>query len=296
MLSKITEKLQTWLDTLISNLPNIAIAILVLLASFYISRGVYNYSLKLLKKKIKQRSIARLIARIFSVVVVLLGLFLALTSLNLDDALTGLLTGAGISGIVIGLALQGTLSNTISGIVLAFRENVKIGDWIETSGFTGEVIDIKLNYFVLREPDNKTVIIPNKTVMDNPIKNYSITPKWRISLECGVGYESDLEKVMQLTKNTIQKHFDQKKFDKEVEFFYTEYGSSSINFLCRFWIEGQKAIDRLKHKNLAMIELKKAFDKEGINIPFPIRTLQFDNKLSLNGSYKQEEQEASQNN
>lgn len=284
---QIVSKLKSWLDSLISNLPNIAIAIVVLLASYVASRFVYNFSFKMAQKRIRQKSIARLVARSLAVVSVLLGLFLALSALNLGEALTGLLTGAGISGLVIGLALQGTLANTISGIVLAFRKNVKIGDWVETKGYAGEVIDINLNYFVLREADNNTVVIPNKTVLENPFKNYSLTKKMRVVFECGVAYDSDLDKVEEVTKKTIKKFFNQEKLEKEVEFYYTEFGGSSINFLCRFWIEGENGLAKLRSKSTAIKEIKRVFDSEGFNIPFPIRTLQFDNKLSLNGNIAQ---------
>lgn len=288
-LEKISTKLQTWLDILIKNLPNIVVAVLVLVASYLVSRAVHNFSYKIAQRRIKQKSISRLVARSTSVIVVLVGLFLALSALNLGKALTGLLTGAGISGLVIGLALQGTLSNTISGIVLAFRKNIKVGDWIETGGYAGEVIDINLNYFVLREADNNTVVIPNKQVLENPFKNYTLTTKMRVTFECGVAYDSNLEKVEAVTKQTIQKLFDQKSLDKEIEFYYTEFGGSSINFMCRFWIEGESGLARLRSKSKAIKEIKKVFDKEGFNIPFPIRTLQFDNKLSLNGSMIREE-------
>lgn len=288
-LEKITTKLQVWLDLLIKNLPNIAVAALVLVASYFVSRVVFSFTYKLAQKRIKQKSISKLVSRSISVVVVLVGLFLALSALNLGKALTGLLTGAGISGLVIGLALQGTLSNTISGIVLAFRKNIKVGDWIETGNFAGEVIDINLNYFVLREADNNTVVIPNKQVLENPFKNYTLTTRMRVTFECGVAYDSDLEEVEAVTKQTITKFFDQESLGKTVEFYYTEFGGSSINFMCRFWIEGESGLARLQSKSKAIKEIKKVFDEEGFNIPFPIRTLQFDNKLSLNGSMKTED-------
>lgn len=280
-LEKVTDKLQGWYEALIRNLPNIGVALLVLILSYFISRLVFNVTLRIARKQIKQTSISKLVARFAAIVVVLLGLFLALGALNLGKALTGLLTGAGISGLVIGLALQGTLSNSISGIVLSFRKNVKVGDWLETNGYAGEVIDINLNYFVIREADNNTVIIPNKMIIENPFKNYTLTSKIRVSFECGVGYESDLEKVEQVTKETINKFYNQEELGKEVEFYYTEFGSSSINYICRFWIDGMSGLQKLQAKSKAIIEIKKAYDKEGFNIPFPIRTLQFDNKLEM---------------
>jgi small conductance mechanosensitive channel len=207
-----------------------------------------------------------------------------MTILKFDDTLKAIVSAAGISGIVIGLALQGTLSNTISGVILSFRQNLNIGNWIETNGFSGEVIDINLNYFVIKEADNNMVIIPNKTILENPFKNYSLTTKMRISLECGVEYGADLERVETLTKEVITSNFNQEKLGKNVEFYFTEFGDSSINFLCRFWIESENALERLKGKSNAIIKIKQAFDKENINIPFPMRTLEIlpNQRLDIN--------------
>ncbi|SHI42386.1 mechanosensitive ion channel family protein [Aquimarina spongiae] len=277
----VTNKLQTWADSFISNLPNILVAIIALLVSYIISRFVYRVTLKLTQKRIKQTSISKLVARCTAVFVVLGGLVLALSALNLGKALTSILAGAGVSGLVVGLALQGTLSNTISGIVLSFRNNIQVGNWIETNGFAGEVIDINLNYFVLKEADNNVVVIPNKQILENPFKNYSLTTKMRVSIICGVGYESDLEEVQKLTTKTIHTFFDQEPIDKQIEFYYTGFEDSSINYLCRFWIEGTSGLDRLKAKSKAIIELKKAYDAAGITIPFPIRTLHFSPQHSI---------------
>lgn len=277
----IVQKLKNWLEILVKNLPNIAIAVLVLVISYFVSRLVYKIVVKLTKNKISQQSVVNLLARTFSVVVVLLGLFLALGALNLGKTLTGLLSAAGVSGLVIGLALQGTLSNTFSGVVLSLRKNIQLGNWVETNGYAGEVTDINLNYFVLREADNNFVIIPNKTIIENPLKNFSLTTRMRVHFDCGVGYETDLEKARSLTIATINQIYDQSQFDKEVEFYYTEFGSSSINFMCRFWIEGENGLAKLRAKSKAIIEIQKAFNKEGINIPFPIRTLKFGDELNL---------------
>lgn len=280
-ISEVTQKVTGWIDSIIENLPNIAVAIIVLLISYFFSRLIYKITLRIAKTKVSQDSISKLIAKAASIIIVLLGLFLALGALNLGKALTGLLTGAGISGLVIGLALQGTLSNTFSGIILSFRKNIRVGDWIETNGFSGEVVDINLNYFVIKPVDNNTIIIPNKEILEKPFKNYSLTDSLRIVLECGVGYESNLKEVEDITKNTIHTLFNQESNQKEVEFFYTEFGDSSINFVVRFWVNGLNGLEKLKAKSNAIIAIKSAFAKANINIPYPIRTLQFNNKLSI---------------
>lgn len=280
-LELLSEKLIGWLNAFIKGIPNLIIAIIVLVVFYYISKYISRFVGKLVSKKVNQDSLVNTITKISAVLVIAVGLFLALGVLNLSKTLETLIGAAGVSGLVIGLALQGTLSNTFAGVVLSFRKSIELGHWVETNGFSGEVVEISLKNFVVKEADNNMVIIPNKSILENPLKNYSLTPRMRVMLRCGVGYESDLERVKTLTKEIISQTFTQIQSPDEVEFFYEEFGGSSINFLCRFWIEGKSVLEQIKAKSTAIIEIKKAFDKENINIPFPIRTLQFDNPLSL---------------
>ena len=279
--ANLTDKLKSWFNAIIENLPNFILAIVVMLAAYFAAKYVSKVVKKLVSKQVNQKSITNTIARIAAVVVVAGGLFIALGILNLGKVLTSLLAGAGVVGLAIGLALQGTLSNTFAGVVLSFREKVQIGNWVETTGYAGEIMDINLKNFTLKEADNNIVLIPNKTILDNPLKNYSLTNTIRIFIECGVGYESNLEQVEKLTKETIASSFSSVDSPNDVEFYYTEFGGSSINYLCRFWVDGTKKKDVLMARTKAIKEIKKAYDKEGINIPFPIRTLQFDNKLNI---------------
>jgi len=133
----------------------------------------------------------------------------------------------------------------------------------------------------MKEADNNVVILPNKLILENALKNYSLTDKMRIFINCGVGYESNLEQVRDLTKEAIANAFDQVEKADNVEFYYTEFGDSSINYLCRFWVNAVNKKQELEAKTQAMIAIKKVYDSEGINIPFPIRTLEFNNKLAL---------------
>ncbi|MCL5245486.1 mechanosensitive ion channel [Cellulophaga sp. 20_2_10] len=279
----IIDKIEGWVSSFIENLPNLIVAIIVMVISFYIARFVNKWAAKLASKRIPQSSISNLIGRMCAIIVVSIGLFLALGAMDLSKTLDTLLAGAGISGLVIGLALQGTLSNLLSGVVLSFRKKIEIGNWIETNGFSGEVIDINLSSLVLKEFDNNLVVIPNKTIIENPFKNYSLTSKMRIVVECGVGYESDLEKVEKLTREAVAGLYKSDD-DSEIEFYYTEFADSSINFICRFWVDAENAKNKLDAKSVAIKAVKKSFNANNINIPFPIRTLEFNNKLNVNNT------------
>ena len=208
--------------------------------------------------------------------------------LNLSKALNTVLAGAGVMGLAVGLALQGALANTYSGIVLSYIKHIKFGDWIESNGFEGEVVDLDLRSVTLKQPDNNLVFIPNKLVVENPIKNYSTTAQSRVILECGVGYSSDLESVRNLVKKTILEKFEVVEAKEDIIFLYQEFGDSSINFEVRFWINSTSALEVAKAKTDAMIALKKAFDKNDIEIPFPIRTLNFPEELGVNLTQKKD--------
>ena len=200
--------------------------------------------------------------------------FIALGLLNLDKLLTSILAGAGVAGLAIGLALQGTLSNTVSGVILSFLPEIQIGDWVETNGYAGEVLEVNLRNIVIKQGDNNHVIIPNTKIVEDSFKNYSSTKRSRVMVNCGVGYESDLEKVQEITVNAIYEIFKQNR-NEEVEFAYEGFGDSSINYVVRFWTDVTKQRDILFAKHKAILAIKKAYNENDINIPFPIRTLDF---------------------
>ncbi|MCW8982169.1 MAG: mechanosensitive ion channel family protein [Altibacter sp.] len=275
------DKLDGWLDAIILKLPNFAVAILVMLLFWFLAKILSKFSKKVLFKKINQESIRQMLGKLVFAVIVLVGFFIALGVMELDKALTSILAGAGVVGLAIGLALQGTLGNTVSGLVLSFLPKVRIGDFIETQDKKGYVSEITLRNIVIRQTDNEYVIIPNSTFVDNPFTNYSWSNRSRVDVSCGVGYESDLQQVEDLVMKIISENFEQKE-DEGVEFFFTEFGDSSINFVTRFWIESTKPKPKLAAQHKAIKLIKKHFDEADINIPFPIRTLDFGkNELRL---------------
>jgi len=279
-LNNLWGKLAAWLDALIVGLPNFITAALVFILFLIIAKYASRVINKLLKFKVRQDSIREITVKVFKVIIILIGFFVALGILNLNTVLTSVLAGAGVVGLAIGLALQGTLNNTFSGVILSFLPELQIGDWIETNGFAGIVSEINLRSIIIKEADNNYVVIPNSKLIEEPFKNFSRTTRSRVMLDCGVAYNSNLEFVQDLTIQTMEKLFPQRG-NEEVEFMYKEFADSSINFVVRFWTDVTKNRDILIAKNKAIIALKKAFDENNINIPFPIRTIDFTNKLSI---------------
>ena len=273
--SNLSEQFMTWLDQVILHLPNILIALILMAVAIFASRTTRKYLQRLMNKLNVDRSVSNLVAGIGAALIVGFGLFCALMVLNLDKALTSLLAGAGVVGLAIGLALQDPLVNTFSGVMMSIRKFYNIGDWVKTNNYEGKIKSINLRWTELRKPSGELIILPNKMIVSNPLENLSIAGRRRVDVKCGISYEEDLEAVEKLTKKTIFSKFDNIKNIEDVEFFYTDFGDSSINFEVRFWINTTSILEYKMAASNAIKAIKKAFDNREITIPFPIRTLDF---------------------
>jgi small conductance mechanosensitive channel len=202
------------------------------------------------------------------------GIFVALSILQLDKAVTSLLAGAGIIGLALGFAFQDIAANFVSGVLMAIRRPVRLGDVIESNSYFGSVVNINLRSTIIRTMQGQHVHIPNKDIFNKPIVNYSEEGKRRIDLKCGVSYGDDLEKVKKIVLEAITS-IDYLITKDEITFFYKEFGDSSINFEVRYWVNFKKQPDYLAAPSDGVMRIKKAYDENNIMIPFPIRTLDF---------------------
>ena len=276
------DKLSGWMDTIILTLPNLVLAALFLTASIFLSRRLKKVSKKLLHKFSANKTVVDLLSNLAVAVFILIALFVILSILNLSDAVAALLGTAGVAGLAVGLALQHPLVNLFSGVLMSVREYYKVGDWVETNGFFGIIQKISLRATVILTPDGQEIIIPNKEVLEKPLKNFTHNPQRRVDISCGVSYSDDLEKVKAVALKAIEESEIDRAPGFPVQIFFTEFGDSSINFTLRFWKSNSAQKDYLEARDAAIIALKKAFDQHGISIPFPIRTLELGtSKLQL---------------
>lgn len=271
-LTIIWNKLESWYVELIDMMPNILVALLIFISVFYVARGIKYVFIKFLLAKWQNEELKAIFGKIIQITVVILGFLFALSVVNLDKTVTSILAGVGVVGLALGFAFQDIAANFISGVFMASNKPFSIGDSIEINGMSGIVQAIKLRTTEIRTFDGNDLIIPNRQVFQNPIKNYTSSPSRRIDLAVGVSYSDDLQKVKELVINTINS-MDGIISDREVNVFFNEFGGSSINFEVQFWIPHTLKGDFLKFRSNAIQTIKTAFDKENISIPFPITTL-----------------------
>jgi len=274
--SELYQKLEDWWVSVIKILPNLGIAVLVLVLTVFLSFRLKKIAVKIMNKFSENKAVNRLISAIMTVVIVIIGLFISLGVLGLDKIVTSLLAGAGVAGLAIGLAFQEPLINTISGIVLAVRKNIRLSEHIDSNGYNGKVKGVNLRETIIETFEGQMVIIPNKSVIQNPLINYTRYEKRRVDLECGISYGENLENVAEIAKDAIRKIAYVQ--NDSIDLMYTGFGDSSINFTLRYWLENTSQPSFLHAVSDGIISLKAAFDKNDILIPFPIRTLDFDAK------------------
>ncbi|WP_237851930.1 mechanosensitive ion channel family protein [Rhodohalobacter sulfatireducens] len=267
-------KLETWLSATIEMLPNLALALLVLVVFYVIGKMLRKFVRTLLEKATTNKTVIDLAETVMSVLIIGIGVFFALSILNLDGTVTSLLAGAGIIGLALGFAFQDIAANFISGLLLSIRHPFGIGDIIKSNDYFGTVQKLNLRNTIIKTPQGQIVYIPNKVVYENPFTNYTKNKERRIDLECGISYGDDLEKVKKVATEAIES-IEKRNQNRKVEFFFKEFGGSSINFVVRFWVDFRSNPDFWEPQSDAIIALKKAFDENDIMIPFPIRTLDF---------------------
>ena len=270
----IIDKVKNWFDVFVSMLPNMAAAIIILIVFIVLAKLGALMVRKIFKKTSNNVALKNLFSVTIYYAIIGIGLFIILGVLKLDKAVTSLLAGVGILGLALGFAFQDITANFVSGIIIAFRRPFMLGDIVEVNDIMGIATRTNLRVTVIKTFQGQEVYIPNKDVLQSPIYNFTTLGKRRIDLTVGVSYGDDLEKVETLVMDTIKK-IDGVINPEDTIFDYAEFGSSSINFNIRFWIEYPDQPGFLSLRNQAIKAIKKAFDEHDITIPFPIRTLDF---------------------
>ncbi len=270
----LVRKVTGWGRDLVLLLPNLAVAVLVLVGFWLLARLVRSVVRRVLARVSHSAEVNKLVAQAVYIALLVAGVFIALGILGLQKTVASLLAGAGIIGLALGFAFQAIAANLMAGIYLSVRHPFRHGHLIKTNDYFGTVQRIRLRWTEMWTQQGQLALIPNKQIFENPILNYSALGRRRIDLTLGVSYGDDLEKARQVAMRAIEE-VSTRDPEREIELFYDEFADSSIDFTVRFWIPFSKQADYLAARSEAIIRIKQAFDAEGITIPFPITTLDF---------------------
>ncbi len=186
---------------------------------------------------------------------------------TLGVALTSFIAVLGAATLAAGLAFQGSLSNFAGGVLILLFRPFSVGDFIDTGATMGTVVDIKILYTALNTLDNKRVLIPNGGLANTSVTNFSVNPTRRVDLVYGVSYADDIDAVKALLERLVSEN-ELILQDPAPMIGVLEHGDSAIKVAVRVWVKRENFLTVTFSLNETV---KKAFDENGISIPFPQR-------------------------
>ncbi len=240
-----------------------AVALIIFIVGKIVSRIISNVVKKVLLHKKVDPTVVSFIGSIVYGLAMAFTIIAAISHLGFNT--TSLVAIIGAAGLAIGLALQGSLSNFASGVLLISFRPFKAGDFVEVSGIAGVVEEVLVFSTTLKTGDNKSVIIPNNSITGGTITNYSTKPTRRIDLVIGVSYDADLAKTKEVLSTVVTKDERVLK-DQAVTIGVSELADSSVNLVVRPWV---KSSDYWPTYFDLLENIKVALDEAGIEIPYP---------------------------
>lgn len=254
------EKFYEWLST--SGLK-IVIGLLLVWIGFKIITRVIKAANKVMERRNVDVTLASFLDGFMNICLKLLLVLMIMNYVGLSTS--GIIALLGSAGIAVGLALKESLSNFAGGVIILFIRPFNVGDYIEGAGESGKVDKIGIFYTHMSTVDNKQILVPNGTLANGIVRNYTAQEMRRVDLTFCVGYDQDIRVVKNAIFSVINK---EELILNEPEPFVavSELADSSVNFITRVWTETDNYW-KVYYSLLENVKIK--FDEENISIPYP---------------------------
>lgn len=250
-------------NLLIEYAPKVFGAILTLIIGFWVAGKISRIFKKTLTKREIDPTIVPFLGSMVSITLKILVVLSAASMFGLQ--VTSFIAIFSAVAFAIGLALQGTLGHLASGVLLLIFKPYKVGDFIIAQSYSGTVKEIQLFNTILTTLDNRIIIIPNGAITSGPIENLTEPGERVLDLTYGIGYTDDIDNARKVLQSVVHACPGFLK-EKDANILVKNLGDSSVDFAVRFWV---KVDDYWSAFFFMQEEVKKAFDREGVNIPFP---------------------------
>ncbi len=238
-------------------------ALIIFFVGRWIARLLSTLAGKAMTKAKMDETLVRFIKDLCYVALLAFVIIAALAKIGIQTGSFIALIGA--AGLAVGLALQGSLANFASGVLMLIFKPIRIGDYVEAGGAAGSVAEIGIFTTILNSPDNVRIIVPNAQVMGGNIKNYTVNGTRRVDLVIGVGYEDDLKKAQKAIEKVLAA--DERILPEPATVVaVSELADSSVNFVVRPWV---KSSDYWPTYFDLTAKIKVALENDGLTIPFP---------------------------
>jgi small conductance mechanosensitive channel len=261
--------LNQWLQTMTPLVSTWALKVVGAIVLFAIGRMIAGWGRRGARAVLERgQTDPTLVPFVAGLVYYLLLAFVVIAVLGLVGIQTASLVAVvGAAGLAVGLALQGTLSNFASGVLLLVFRPFKVGDYIEAAGVAGSVRSVSMFTTALSTPDNVAIVVPNSAIWGQVIKNYAAHETRRVDLVVGIGYGDDIDVAIS-TINRVLGAEGRVLADPAPTVAVSELGDSSVNLVVRPWCRRE---DYWNVRFGLTRQMKEALEKAGCSIPFPQR-------------------------
>lgn len=261
--AKANQYAEMGIDVIMTWGPKVLAAVITLIIGLWVIGIITRAVSKGMEKRNVDASLRPFLKSLLSAILKIM-LFISVIGMVGIEA-TSFVAVLGAAGLAVGLALQGTLQNFAGGVIILLLKPFKVGDWIDTGSYAGTVNAIQIFNTFLKTPDNKTIIIPNGSLANSAITNFSTEPRRRVDFTFGVAYGDSTEKTRATLMQLI--NADERILqDPEPFIALSELADSSVNFVVRVWVEGA---DYWAVKFDMNEKVYNKFNEVGLNIPFP---------------------------
>jgi small conductance mechanosensitive channel len=277
---EITDFFNDWSNNVGDNLiPNLIISIIILIVGRWLARLITKAMVRMLQRSDVDETLQHFFSQLIYYSLLAIVIIIALTNLGIPT--TSLIAVLGAFALAIGLALQDTLGNLASGILIIMLKPYLVDDLVEIGGERGVVTKVGFFHTQMRTADNKVLLVPNSDVMDGNILNYSEMDWIRVDMTFGIGYGDDLLNAKSILQEIVAA--DERITDDPPPIIAVEeLGDNSVNLAVRPYT---KLDDMLQVRFDVTEQVKLRFDEEGISMPFPQRDVHLiDSQAPLNGS------------
>ena len=269
------EDLSGWLDYALPYIISTVSAIIILIAGWIVANWVKRYIRKKGDRSEKlDDTITRLFAQVAKVAIMVVVIMAVLGQFGVQT--TSLVAVVGALGLAVGLAWQGVLADFAAGIMILVMRPFKVGDAVDIGGVSGSVQEVGLVTTKLNTFDNIAIVMPNSNVWGNNIKNMATNDNRRVDMVIGFGYDDDIDHAKRVLQQIVSED-DRVLGDPAPQIAVSELGGSSVDVIVRPWTKKE---NYWALKFDLTEKIKKRFDSEGINFPYPSQDVYVHNQDS----------------
>jgi small-conductance mechanosensitive channel len=259
---------------LIVMLPNILLAVIVFTIFFFAGRALKSLVRRLTRKHRQARSLGLVLGRLSQGIIILVGLFVALSIVIPSFKAGDLVQLLGISGVAIGFAFRDILQNFLAGILILLTEPFEIDDQIVFKNFEGTVENIQTRATTIRTYDGRRIVIPNSELFTNAVTVNTAFENRRLEYDVGIGYGDNIDQAKELMLEAVYS-VDEVLTDPAPDVLVMELAESTVNIRARWWINPPRRADALDSRDKVLTAIKKKLTANGIDLPFPTQQILF---------------------